>query len=78
MASKPDKPKLPRLCLTYEQKLAIARWILEEKNILFGALSGTVTNLLKTTTWQKIFDKCIANGFPVYDVNQIRGVRIYD
>ena len=78
MKPKQGKPNLPRSTLTYDQKLDIARWILEEKDVLFGALSGTVTNILKASTWDNILQKARSKEYPIHDVSQIRQVCLYE
>lgn len=66
-----------RTFLNYDQKVAIARWIFEEKEVIFGKLSTNVTAAAKTKAWENIFQKAMAKGYPIRDVNYLRKVSKY-
>ena len=69
-----------RVCLTDEQKIMIAQWILPDKNILFGrhSYSSGITNVHKRDLWIKIHEKAVAEGIPVFNVNHTREVCLFN
>lgn len=74
MSKNRSKTNEPRVCLTEDQKIAIARWILLHKNVLFGkhSYAAGITNASKKLKWQEIHDQAVAAGFPVRDANHTR------
>lgn len=49
------------------KQLSVLRKILEEKEILFGAFSTTITKTLKQSKWCEIRDLCVSCGLITHD-----------
>ena len=66
-----------KVYLDSNQKLAIAQWIFEEKEVLFGKLANNITTDDKTKTWDAIFHMCEAKGYPIPDAKYLRNVQLF-
>ena len=50
--------------MTPENNLQVLQWILDEKFVLFGKFSPTLTQEDKNRAWKSIFEKCLALELP--------------
>lgn len=65
-----------KVFLAADQKLAIATWIFEAKEILFGKLANDVTSGDKVKAWDSIFTKCQAKAYHIPDAKYLRKVHL--
>jgi len=63
-----------RVFLNENQKLAIARWIFEKKEVLFGRLANNISSEDKNTAWEEIYRCCEAKGYPIPNAYHLRKV----
>ncbi len=62
--------------LTLEQKIKLAGLVRDNKEILFGKYSPTVTKNAKNKIWEQIFQEMVVAGAPIKDANHLRKVSV--
>ena len=60
--------------LTVDQKLKLATLVKDNKDVLFGKYSPTITKVGKHKAWEEIYGEMIAVGAPIKDVSHLRKV----
>ena len=66
-----------RTILTDDHRLAIARLILENKQIIQGNGSGLAIKKDKQQVWEEIYDHAISLGGVIPNVRHLRKVKIF-
>jgi len=57
--------------LSYDQKMLLANFVKENKDLMIGRLSSTVTNAKRNQCWQEVTNLLLANG-AVTDAFKVR------